>query len=33
MEVGRGGGWAGVGGTDRKLYLNNNKIFKKLKNK
>ena len=26
-EVGRAGGWAGVGGEGRKLYLNNNKIF------
>ena len=25
-EVGRAGGWAGVGGKGRKLYLNNNKI-------
>ena len=28
-EVGRDGGWAGVGGKGRKLYLNNNKIKKK----
>ena len=27
-EVGRAGGWAGVGGKGRKLYLNN-KFFKK----
>ena len=25
-EVGRAGGWAGVGEKGRKLYLNNNKI-------
>ena len=28
-EVGRAGGWAGVGGKGRKVYLNNNNIFKK----
>ena len=30
MEMGRAGGWAGVGGKGRKLYLNN-KIFLKKK--
>ena len=32
-EVGRAGGWAGVGGEGRKLYLNTNKIKKKKKKK
>ena len=29
--VGRAGGWAGVGGKGRELYLNNNKIRGKKK--
>ena len=30
-EVGRAGGWAGVGGKGRELYLNNKKIREKKK--
>ena len=29
-EVGRAGGWAGVGGKGRKLYFNNNKECLKI---